>query len=374
VKLDDVLAKVRKNCLSNEPVPKTLEVLWTAQLAKKSPIADRFGEITLIDVIDDQLFRAYTTKTKGVAAYVAAGYRRMFDEIAFVGRDDDGALLGYWRYKKGIKIAQAPIVVVDTEGQLEVTARTLEDHFVAVAGDEAAEVTRWFARHHILPRKSAGAVERSIATLPDPNERCQKWQDEALAADPKAKKQLEAEQDRQRAETLALFAKSKKMEKLAERLVKEGWKLYRAGKIRESLKCFEEAIAHDEMSAPAFCGAANALMELGQYKKAEQRIETALGVDCEGYVDYYGVRANIRFYLKNYEGAIADNTYFLENRAEEGADDDAMYLANRAEARLCSGDIKGAIEDCNASLKLDPGGGFATELLKKAMSAQKKKR
>lgn len=183
--IDEVLRKVSENCLRGQPVPAALRVLWEAQLAGHSPIgAVEYGEVELVSEYDDEFFEGYDAEFCGSAA-VARAYARIFRQIAFVGREADGGLLGYWLRDERGSIEEAPIVILDNEGQFHCTAATLQDHFVQSAGEDAeavASIRRCFRRQGIETKSSPESVWEAIEGLPDPNELSWRYQSEETTA------------------------------------------------------------------------------------------------------------------------------------------------------------------------------------------------
>lgn len=182
--IDEVLKKVSENCLRGQPVPAALRVLWEAQLAGHSPIgAVEHGEVELVSGYDDEFFEGYDAEFCGSAA-VARAYERMFRQIAFIGREADGGLIGYWLRGERGSIEEAPIVILDSEGQFQCTAATLQDHFVQSAGEDpeaVASIRRWFQRRGIETKSSREAVWEAIEGLPDPNALSWRYQSEETA-------------------------------------------------------------------------------------------------------------------------------------------------------------------------------------------------
>jgi hypothetical protein len=182
--IDEVLKKVSENCLRGQPVPAALRVLWEAQLADRSPIGeDEYGEVELVSEYDDEFFEGYDAEFCGSAA-VARAYERMFRQIAFVGREAEGGLIGYWLRSERSSIEEAPVVLLDSEGQFHCTAATLQDHFVQSAGEDAeavASIRRWFRRRGLETKSSPESVWEAIKGLPDPNELSWRYQSEEEA-------------------------------------------------------------------------------------------------------------------------------------------------------------------------------------------------
>ncbi len=170
--LASVLETVSENCLRGRPAPDALRVLWEAQLAGRSPIAaPDFGEVELVSEYDDEFFEGYDAKSCGDAS-VARAYARLFRQIAFIGRESEGGLLGFWLASDGDEIDDAPVIVLDSEGQFHCTAANLQDHFIQAAEDPAAiaAIRAWFHDRGVEASASPEAVWESIEGLPDPNE------------------------------------------------------------------------------------------------------------------------------------------------------------------------------------------------------------
>ncbi|WP_165251304.1 hypothetical protein [Paludisphaera soli] len=110
----------------------------------------------------------------------------MSRQIAFIGREADGGLVGYWLRREGGAVEESPIVVLDNDGQFQCTATTLQDHFVQSANDTeaVASIRRWFQRRGIETRRSPEAVWEAIGGLPDPNELSWRCQSEEAAGSP----------------------------------------------------------------------------------------------------------------------------------------------------------------------------------------------
>jgi len=178
--IEEVLKRVSENCLRGQPVPAALRVLWEAQLAGHSPIGSpEYGEVELVSEYDDEFFEGYDAEFCGSAA-VARGYERMFRQIAFIGREADGGLIGYWLRREGGTIEEAPIVDLDNEGQFHCTATTLQDHFVqsAIDPEAVASIRRWFQSRGIETSRSPEAVWEAVGGLPDPNKVSWRYQSE----------------------------------------------------------------------------------------------------------------------------------------------------------------------------------------------------
>lgn len=107
-----------------EPPPDELRALWKAQLSG-DPFFTRstFGEVRFVTKMPRGA-KHYLLSTDGDA------WEQMFADIVWIAQEADGALIGYYR-PGASSLATAPIVYLDNEGQLEISARSLLDHFAA---------------------------------------------------------------------------------------------------------------------------------------------------------------------------------------------------------------------------------------------------
>ena len=181
-KLESVMEEVSKNCLRGQSVPEALRALWAAQLRGKSLIGEpEYGGVELVSDYDEEFFEGYDAGTCGSES-VARAYRRMFEQIAFIGREAEEGLIGYWFHGEGVTSADAPIVVLDNEGQFRCTSPSIQDHFVQAAWPDdhgaVAAIRAWFERQGVATLGSPEAVWAAVEGLPDPNERSWRFQRE----------------------------------------------------------------------------------------------------------------------------------------------------------------------------------------------------
>jgi hypothetical protein len=126
------LDRVSRNCLRGQPPPDDLRRLW--QASDDQPWSD-LVPFALIESLDNDFFTGYREKD-GVPPEVAAAYRKMFENIAFVGKREDGELVGYWLGPQNRKPSDSPIVELDTEGQFHLQGRNLAEYLLACVHSE----------------------------------------------------------------------------------------------------------------------------------------------------------------------------------------------------------------------------------------------
>jgi hypothetical protein len=124
--LHETLKALSADVLRGEPVPPDLAALWRAQFAEDVDLLDAY-EMVLLEGDDTDLFADFTTEN-GIEAPVARAFERMTTQVRWVAEVFGGELLGYWVGDRGERrVADAPVVRVDTEGQFELAGRTLAE-------------------------------------------------------------------------------------------------------------------------------------------------------------------------------------------------------------------------------------------------------
>jgi len=126
------LDRVSRNCLRGQRPPDDLRRLW--QASEDRPWND-FVPFTLTEKLDNDFFTGYREKD-GVSPEVDAAYRKMFEHIAFVGRRNDGELVGYWLGPENRTPSDSPIVELDTEGQFHLLGRNLAEYLLSCVFSE----------------------------------------------------------------------------------------------------------------------------------------------------------------------------------------------------------------------------------------------
>jgi hypothetical protein len=126
------LERVSKNCLHGHPLPDDLRLLWQAN--DDQPWLD-YVPFLLAETLDDDFFAGYR-ETDGVSPQIVTAYQKMFAHIAFVGKRDDGELVGYWLGPENRSPSDSPIVELDTEGQFDLQGRNLAEYLLACADSD----------------------------------------------------------------------------------------------------------------------------------------------------------------------------------------------------------------------------------------------
>lgn len=169
-----VLRDVSTHSLDGEDVPADLAVLWRAQLSGDTDLLDAY-EMVLLDGLSTDEATAGFRVEDGVEPAAALALERTVDQIRFVAEAMDGALVGYWVGEKPRRVADSPVVVLDTDGQLELGGRTLAETLLAWTDpedpEEVAEV--YDALCALGIRMAADTHERIYARLTpfdDPNQ------------------------------------------------------------------------------------------------------------------------------------------------------------------------------------------------------------
>jgi hypothetical protein len=171
--LEATLRKVSKNCLHGHPVPKVLRLLWEAQLAGENIVGLGDKDAILLDAPHDTYMNMFLEE----GFRLAGAYRRMFQEMAFIGYGCQPLLFGYWLHDKGVTLDTAPFVVLTTEGTFRRAGPTLQDYLLGEEDEEDEEnqenyraLREWYAEHGIKT-SPPGAWPAALQAWPDPMKR-----------------------------------------------------------------------------------------------------------------------------------------------------------------------------------------------------------
>lgn len=90
--------------------------------------------------------------------------------VAFVGATEDGESFGYWRGPDRKPVADAPVVVLDNEGQFRILAASLAEAILfQTYGEESfAEMRDWLRALGIEVRAASVGEIPTPAAEPDP--------------------------------------------------------------------------------------------------------------------------------------------------------------------------------------------------------------
>jgi hypothetical protein len=120
-----------------------------------------------------------------LSAQERAGWERMFRELHFIASQGDGSWFALWQHSPGVSLAEAPIVRLDTEGQLECVGATLADSLVREA-DEPEALRTWFLSRGLEVARDFGDAVARCRFVPDPGGRLSRIQEgESLEASPR---------------------------------------------------------------------------------------------------------------------------------------------------------------------------------------------
>ncbi|HYO70690.1 MAG TPA: hypothetical protein VEU33_31885 [Archangium sp.] len=120
-----------------------------------------------------------------LSAQERAGWEQLFRELHFIASQWDGSWFALWQHSPGVPLAEAPIVRLDTEGQLQCVGATLADSLIREA-EEPESLHAWFLSRGLeVARDFHDAVAR-CRFVPDPQGRLARLQEgEGLEATPR---------------------------------------------------------------------------------------------------------------------------------------------------------------------------------------------
>jgi hypothetical protein len=175
--LETTLAKISRLCLHGHAVPTVLLLLWEAQLAN-DPVLTLLVPDTYLDSALCEPGRAADVLgiDDSTEPAIHHAYERLFQEIAFLGYGgaDNVLLFGYWFHGVATTPETAPIIAIDSEGQVGADP-TIQDYLAAGANEHDAangpKIRQWFAERGIATLASPEAVRQARLALPDPGER-----------------------------------------------------------------------------------------------------------------------------------------------------------------------------------------------------------
>lgn len=176
------LNRVSQNCLRGQPVPADLRRLWQAKLEGDTEVLDA-ADLVLVDVLAPDFFEGYRAQD-GLDSEYVSGYLRMFEQIAFIGQDDGGALLGYWLGEGHRLVEASPVVELDTEGQFRLLGTELSEALLLRAdnGQGFSGLRAWLeARGIVVGVGSDEDIWHKLEAFPDPNAQAHRYFDEERA-------------------------------------------------------------------------------------------------------------------------------------------------------------------------------------------------
>jgi hypothetical protein len=181
-KLEKILREISKNCLKGQEVPVFLEELWKDKLEGYCFAEKReYGELILVSKYSEGFFEGYDKEFIGDER-IAKTYVKMFEEIAFIGTQSDNSMVGYWLFKPGISLLDAPIISLDDEGIFHLESDSLENYFVIKALLQTREnahfvdkLQAYLLKHNLPQAKDIAEIQLALKTFPDPEKRFEEY-------------------------------------------------------------------------------------------------------------------------------------------------------------------------------------------------------
>lgn len=172
--LHDTLKALSHDVLRGEPVPADLAGLWRAQFADEVDLLDAYEMVLLEGADTDDLFADFTVEN-GVEPAVARAFERMTTQVRWVAEVFGGEMLGYWVGDRGERrVADAPVIRCDTEGQFELAGRTMAEALLEATDpddpDDVNDVVMEFRRLDIpCPVDNHDDIYARIDSFDEPN-------------------------------------------------------------------------------------------------------------------------------------------------------------------------------------------------------------
>lgn len=171
--LEQILSQVSKNCLRGQPVPHDLALLWKTQL-DGDQLLTGFFPVQFVHETGDSFFEGYR-ESDGIPVHIAEAYRKMFEQIAFVAKTEDGALIGYWLGEEARPVAQSPVVELDNEGQFSLKGISIAHYFLEMTDmdspQEFSKVKNWLEKFGIpVSVRNHDEIWALTEHFDDPNE------------------------------------------------------------------------------------------------------------------------------------------------------------------------------------------------------------
>ncbi len=170
----ETLRALSDEVLRGEPVPDDLAALWRAQFADDVDLLDAYEMVLLEGDDRNDLFADFTIEN-GVEPAIARAFERMTSQVRWVAEVFGGELLGYWVGDRGERrVADAPLVRCDAEGQFELAGRTLAEALLEGTDpedpDDVNDVVMEFRRLDVpCAVDNHDAIYARIDSFEDPN-------------------------------------------------------------------------------------------------------------------------------------------------------------------------------------------------------------
>lgn len=172
------MKEVSVNCLHKQAVPAVLRKIWEEYNEEDwtSGLLGSFAFLPLgsMKETDLELFRSKNSKDWG----------KLLDQMAVFAMHEDGHYACYWLHEKGMKLEEAPIILLDTDATFHVRAESIQDFMIYEAADFSEEalndVSSWLKKNKFGPVKTVKQIEEYRNTFLDKFPKLKKYKDEYL--------------------------------------------------------------------------------------------------------------------------------------------------------------------------------------------------
>ena len=231
-------------------------------------------------------------------------------------------------------------------GNRALAAENLESAFAAYS--EAEKINPYHQELRKKLMELAKAQNLKISSVGNKFEYVKRDADKALAARDYVKaRNLYAEALRLKPEEESLKVEIEKLERTIQQIALLESK-YAVGDYKEAVKDYSRAIKKDKANADLYFGRGRSYEKLNDLNKAFKDYTKAIELD-RNFIEALSSRARLYVRTGQLPQAVADYTLILSNPDYANA-----FYPERAKVKQLMGDVKGAIEDYNAAIRLYP--------------------
>lgn len=184
---DPIWENISKNCFKNHSIPVELKAIWEEKskgysLFKEYP----FSHLTFFDTYPEDLFNGYKAEFIGSKddpedIALEKSYSKIFDEIGFFATDEMGCLYGLWFYKKETTSLNAPVIIIDHEGQLYLISQNIHHFLPSFLLNEGVEenkissifklINKLYKKYDINQINTLDEIDFDPGLFPDPDKK-----------------------------------------------------------------------------------------------------------------------------------------------------------------------------------------------------------